>query len=83
MQEWCDNVKELHRNYSINANDFLVYFMTIIAYDNAAGRNWGLNKKQVDNIKHGYKSGDWQVPLKAIQLHKVYYPNQFDVHIEE
>jgi hypothetical protein len=83
VQEWCDNVKELHRNYSINANDFLVYFMTIIAYDNAAGRNWGLNKKQVDNIKHGYKSGDWQVPLKAIQLHMVYYQNELDLRIEE
>ena len=80
VQEWCDNVKELLTNYSINANDFLVYFMTIIAYDNVTD---GLSKKQVDNIKHGYKSGDWQVPLKAIQLHKVYYPNQFDVHIEE
>lgn len=80
VQEWCDNVKELLRNYSINANDFLVYFMTIIAYDNVAG---GLNKKQVDNIKHGYKSGDWQVPLKAIQLHKVYYQNQLDLRIEE
>ena len=83
VQEWCDNVKELLRNYSINANDFLVYFMTILAYDDAAHRNWGLNKKQVDNIKQGYKSGDWQVPLKAIQLQMVYYENQLDLRIEE
>lgn len=85
VQEWCDNVKELLRNYSINANDFLVYFMTILAYRDAADRYCGLNKKQVDNIKHGYKSGDWQVPLKAIQLSKLYYPfqDQLDLRIEE
>lgn len=71
VQEWCQDVKEILNKYSFKANDFLVEFMTIPAYDRLAADNYGLNKKQVDNIKSGYKTDGGEVPLKTIQMEQM------------
>lgn len=40
-----------------------------MAYCKSAEENWGLHRKQIENIKTGYTDEGWQAPLKTIQMY--------------
>lgn len=68
VQQWCEDVKEILNKNSVKANDFLTQFMSMMAYYKSAEENWGLHRKQIENIKTGYTDEGWQAPLKTIQM---------------
>lgn len=68
VQQWCEDVKEILNKNSVKANDFLIQFMSMMAYCKSAEENWGLHRKQIENIKTGYTDEGWQAPLKSIQM---------------
>lgn len=69
VQQWCEDVKEILNKNSVKANDFLIQFMSMMAYYKSAQKNWGLHRKQIENIKTGYTDEGWQAPLKTIQMY--------------
>jgi len=69
VQQWCEDVKEILNKNSIKANDFLTQFMSMMAYYKSANKNWGLHRKQIENIKTGYTDEGWHAPLKSIQMY--------------
>lgn len=77
VQQWCEDVKEILNKNSVKANDFLTQFMSMMAYYKSAEENWGLHRKQIENIKTGYTDEGWQAPLKTIQMyHMKHYQKQ-------